>query len=126
MKILKTTELHTLNGRVVWCLNCIFKKLLYVSLRKRWGEEGAFGYKKAGEKFIKCFKENIMSFPFLVRRLLEEAVGEKKKGVSEEREESREGELNGRRKGQEGKSTGWEAGREEKTIMNENKLKIHI
>ena len=98
---------------------------MYVSLRKRGVE--AFGYKKAGEKFIKCFKENIVSFPFLVRRLLEEAVGEKKKEEEPvKKEKAGEGELNGRRKGQEAKSTGWEAGREEKTVMNENKLKIHI
>ena len=49
-----------------------------------------------------------------------------RRGASEEREESGEEELSRRRKGQEAKSTGWAAGREEKTIMNENKLKIHI
>lgn len=76
------------------------------------GREGAFGYKKAGEKFIKCFKEN-MSFPFLVRRLLEEA-GRKKKGAEGEREESREGELNGRRKGQEAKAQGGRQGEKKK------------
>ena len=78
--------------------------------------------------FIKCFKENVVSLPFLVRRILEEAVGEKKerRGDSEEREESGEGELNGRGRGWEAKRTGWEAGREEKAVLSENKLKIHI
>ena len=88
----------------------------------------ALDYKHAGRKFSERFKENTVLLPFLVRWILEEAVGQKERRGSREGRERRDGgwgeavkwERGVRRPKTKTKTTNtWEAGREEKTITRE-------
>lgn len=76
----------------------------------------ALDYKHAGRKFSERFKENTVLLPFLVRWILEEAVGQK------ERRGSREGRE--RRDGGWGEAVKWERG--VRRPKNKNKNHQHV